>query len=645
MYLAAGLLALFFGPLIYESVYKRRQLLTFLDGFIVVTIAGLLAIEVLPGIIANGGWWSLLLVAAGLLGPTLGEKVFRQHARKMHLTTLLFGAGGLILHTLIDGAVLHHPGHSEHHFDNSWLPIAVVLHRLPVGLAVWWVLRPSLGRRAGYIAIALMAVGTLAGYWLAGHTEFTTLSQGSAWLQAFVAGTILHVVLYRPHLHDHAHPLPSEIALSHAAEHQHSQQDQGNSPTKPLPTSPLQRALSGTQEGWGNLVGALLLLSLFWFTHETNIPTHHGHNSSWFNWDTLYHLAAISAPALLLAFLLGGLISVFMPNSKLHWLQRGGPARQAAKGMAFGLPLPICSCGVVPLYRSLVEKGVPPTAAMAFLIATPEIGLDAILLSLPLLGMEMTIARVAAAAILALAVGWGVGRLVIRWQNKHSLSTDTPTNSSSCCSQQHSSPDPHEYDPDPGPKQTVVQKIQHSLHEGFIKLVDNLAPWIVVGLLLATVAEPLLQQSWLTTLPNGIEVVLFGLIGMPIYVCATGATPLVAVFLAYGISPGAAVAFLLTGPATNVTTFGVLRDLHGAKAAIAFAACAGFAAIVLGLLVNQILPADLSQAGTQTEHHDHPSLLQSASLFILVGLFTLSIIRKGLREFVGSVFSMPGHSH
>lgn len=648
MYLVAGLFALLFGPVVYEVMHQKRWLVAFLDGFIVVSIAGLLALEVLPDILGTGGWWSLLFVALGLIGPTIAEQLFRQHARQMHLTTLIFGAAGLILHTLIDGAILHTPeiaAASSHAHDS--LPLAVLLHRLPVGLAVWWVLRPSLGLTAAVAAVALMAVGTVAGYALGGAIPITEMGVTGAWIQAFVAGTILHVVLYRPHLHDHEHPMPTELAVI---------------------DEPAEKHQTGWAEGWGNLVGLVLLLLLFGLSElnleglqqiwsglsESGHADHAGHaiadgsshsgghsggHSSghawlqWLDWETLYLLAATSAPALIVAYLLGGVISVFMPDSNFAWLQRGSALGQASKGMVIGLPLPICSCGVVPLYRSLIERGVPPTAGFAFLIATPEIGLDAILLSLPLLGVEMTIARVLAAAALALLVGWGVGR----WLKK---ATATPA-ATGCCGGHAATENDHQ---DMTPSLSLANKTRLSLRQGLIELVDNTAPWIVFGLLLATVAQPLLTQSWLTTLPGAVEVVLFGLIGMPIYVCATGATPLVAVFLAYGVSPGAAVAFLLTGPATNVTTFGVLRDLHGAKAALAFALVAGSLAIGLGLIVNMILPNDMGVAAVDLHEHD-VAWWQNLSLVLLVLLFGASVLRKGLRAFVGSVFTMPGHSH
>ena len=100
---------------------------------------------------------------------------------------------------------------------------------------------------------------------------------------------------------------------------------------------------------------------------------------------------------------------------------------------------------------------------------------------------------------------------------------------------------------------------------GFVDVLDETGPWIVFGLAVAALMATELDPDGLASLPNSIQLPLFALIGLPVYVCASGATPLVAVLIALGVSPGAALVFLLTGPAMNVTTFGVLTKLHGRR--------------------------------------------------------------------------------
>ena len=162
--------------------------------------------------------------------------------------------------------------------------------------------------------------------------------------------------------------------------------------------------------------------------------------------------------------------------------------------------------------------------------------------------------------------------------------------------------------------------------------------WIIVGVVVASLIGPMLGGSWLLGLPWGVDVVLFTLIGMPTYVCASGATPLVAVLLLQGVSPGAALAFLLAGPATNVTTFGVLNKLHGRTAAIIFAATIAALAIGLGMIVNLVV-GDIDGLSLPDLHHDAPSLFAMISLALLALLYILSILRQGPRGFMAQVHS------
>jgi uncharacterized membrane protein YraQ (UPF0718 family) len=178
---------------------------------------------------------------------------------------------------------------------------------------------------------------------------------------------------------------------------------------------------------------------------------------------------------------------------------------------------------VVPLYRGLIVSGAPPAAALAFLVATPEIGIDAVFLSVPLLGTRLAAARVVAAAIAAIAVGTLVGRWIRRTRGAPS-------------GQPHATVTP---------ALTTLQRLRTLGVEGFREAMDHTAPLVVAGLIVAALVEPLVDPHLLARLPRGLDVPLAGLLGIPIYVCASAATPLVAVLLHKGLSAGAAIAFLL----------------------------------------------------------------------------------------------------
>ncbi|MGA0869556.1 MAG: permease, partial [Planctomycetota bacterium] len=138
-------------------------------------------------------------------------------------------------------------------------------------------------------------------------------------------------------------------------------------------------------------------------------------------------------------------------------------------------------------------------------------------------------------------------------------------------------------------------RIRRALHTGLVEAVDETSAWILLGLGAAAFLTPLLDPTALAGVPSLVAVPAAALLGMPLYVCASGSTPLAAVLVAKGLSPGAAIAFLLTGPATNVTTFGVLSRLHDRRTAVAFATLMFLGASAAGLATDALLAPPASE--------------------------------------------------
>src|SRR5690349_21445314 len=158
-FLLATLAALAAGPALYAAARSSARTLAFLDGFVLVSIAGLVVLEVVPGTFTEGGPWSLAFLLAGLFGPTLLERAFRQAERQAHIAALALAVVGLVFHALADGVVLAPGGGTD------WaLPAAVVVHSIPVGMAVWWLLAPNFGFGPPLVALLAMGAGTVAGY-------------------------------------------------------------------------------------------------------------------------------------------------------------------------------------------------------------------------------------------------------------------------------------------------------------------------------------------------------------------------------------------------------------------------------------------------------------------------------------------------
>ncbi len=571
-WLVASVLILGLGPALYRLARQRPAWLSALDGFLLVAICGLVLLDVLPETLEQSGWLAILFVLAGFLGPSLVEHWFHRLAGPAHRVAILLALLSLVLHALVDGAALVASSGEPAHGLRS-LPLAVVLHRIPVGLAIWWLLRPREGTRAALAVLGLIALSTAAGFFFVDTVLAGTSGSALGLFQALVAGSLMHVVVHRTDLRGPA---------------------------------PADRRLQNRLGAFGALAGGLLLV---WVLPEAGTGSDGGTARVAANF---WRLTAESAPPLLLAYLMAGLISTFLPQASVRWMSRGDAVSQSLKGMAVGLPLPVCSCGVVPLFRSLSRRGAPAAAAVAFLISTPELSLDAVLLSFPLLGTEIAVARLLAAAAVAMLVGLAVG-ILARRTAKSEPAPELPLHEPS--------------------NESTGQRVRRGLKLGLEETVDHTAPWILAGLLIAALAEPLLSPQWLARLPGVLEVPLFAAMGIPMYVCASGATPLVAVLLLKGLSPGAAIAFLLTGPATNVSTFGVVSETLGRRTALVFGVCTAALAVGLGYLVNALsLEAVPLALGAEAAAGAGPVQLVSA---VLLGvLFGLSFWRRGPRDFL-----------
>ena len=192
--------------------------------------------------------------------------------------------------------------------------------------------------------------------------------------------------------------------------------------------------------------------------------------------------------------------------------------------------------------------------------------------------------------------------------------------------------------------QRLPARLRSALVTGTSDIVDHTAPWILLGLAGAALVAPWLEGGWLASLPSPVAIILFALIGFPTYVCAASATPLVAALLAAGLSPGAGIAFLITGPATNLSTLGVLASLHGRAAAMAFAGALVAFAVATGIAIDFAFTSlYIPDLGALTDKS--PSALQLLCLAGLLVLIGASIARRGIRRFAAEIREGLGWDH
>jgi len=201
--LLAAIAALLLGPLLLQLARVGPRVAAFLDGFTFISITGLFCFSVFPTALASGGPAAWIFAVVGLAFPVGAERLFRHTAARAHLAILGLGVAGLAAHAVLDGIALMGAGLPEldHGHAGEDLAVAVVLHNLPKGLALWYLLQPAFGTRVAALAIAALVAATGAGF-LAGPAVLAALGGPAvAWFQAFVVGSILHVVMHGPAHH------------------------------------------------------------------------------------------------------------------------------------------------------------------------------------------------------------------------------------------------------------------------------------------------------------------------------------------------------------------------------------------------------------------------------------------------------------
>jgi hypothetical protein len=223
-----SVLALLLGPLVYAVGQRRPTARQVLDGFVFITIAGIVCVHIIPASIASGGLWALLFLVLGLAFPVLLERQFHRLMHRAHDFILLLAALGLAVHAMVDGIALLPltPEASEAALEsgslaalvglgpNQQLALGVILHRLPVGMAIWWSLRPQLGTTVAVALFALIIGASAFAYFNGDAVLRLAEDRTVAWFQAFVAGSLVHVVAFGVS-HDHSGHIERRPAGSH----------------------------------------------------------------------------------------------------------------------------------------------------------------------------------------------------------------------------------------------------------------------------------------------------------------------------------------------------------------------------------------------------------------------------------------------
>jgi len=304
-----------------------------------------------------------------------------------------------------------------------------------------------------------------------------------------------------------------------------------------------------------------------------------------------------SSVFLLAGFVIAGLAHIFIP---FEWI-RDQLGKQGLgsilKSSLFGLPLPLCSCSVIPVAVSLRKAGASRGATASFLVSTPEIGVDSFAISSALLGLPFTIIRTFTAFLAAILSG-----VLVEQVKFEPYETELAR---SCC----------------GHKKENKKGLVEAFRFAFWELPADLSRLLLLGFLAAGLASCMIpdQIPGLDRLSEIQSMLIMLVASIPVYVCATAMTPLAAVLVSKGLGAGAALVLLLAGPATNLATILAAREMFGNRGLIAYLLAISGTAIVAGLIVNNI-PVDLTSINFDSSKHSHKAPLVAPILltFILV---------------------------
>jgi len=326
----------------------------------------------------------------------------------------------------------------------------------------------------------------------------------------------------------------------------------------------------------------------------------------------LFELTNEMSPYLLLGFFFAGLLHVFFKKERIAKYMGSSKIKSAIYATLIGIPLPLCSCGVIPTGISFYKNGASKGSTVSFLISTPQTGVDSILVTYSLLGLPFAIIR----PIIALISGVFGGvftNLYTKNENENDRNNPTITEEA----------------------KSDGNLFYRFFNYAFVEFLQDISKWLIIGLMAAAFIALVLPNDFFTSYINNnlLSMGIVLLASIPLYVCATGSVPIAAVLLMKGLSPGAALVFLMAGPATNTATITVLTKVLGRKALLGYlVSIIGFS-LLFGLIIDSFLPREwftsfISMGHSSHSEHGLPYWFQISSTVALVLLIINAYYQK-----------------
>jgi uncharacterized membrane protein YraQ (UPF0718 family) len=333
---------------------------------------------------------------------------------------------------------------------------------------------------------------------------------------------------------------------------------------------------------------------------------------------------------LLLGLLGAGFIKAFIAEDTMQRWVGGSGFAAVSRAALLGAPLPLCSCGVLPAAIGLHRAGASKEATVSFLISTPETSVDSIAVTYALMGPVMAVYRPAAALVSAIFTGM----MTTLVRNKES-EVVTPSATTSCCSKEAESETHTGCAGDTGadsskrccsqeqPVAIKQNRLFNAIRYAGSELLDDIAVWMAVGIVIAGIMLTYVPPDWLAQWGHGLSAMLIMLVvGIPMYICAVASTPVAAGLILAGVSPGAALVFLLVGPATNIAGLALVSKELGVKVTAIYLAGISVISVAMGLMLEYLLQTTSLQIDVRLGEANMmlPAFLSWGSAFLLLVL-------------------------
>lgn len=331
-----------------------------------------------------------------------------------------------------------------------------------------------------------------------------------------------------------------------------------------------------------------------------------------------------SAPYLLLGMFIAGLIHQWLPNK---WIENTlGSNNSVFTAAIIGAPLPLCSCSAIPVAMGIRRNGASKASTASFLVSTPETGLDSIGITYALMGLPMTIARPIAAIFSAVTTGLSIalwGQPEANDSHKHE---SNQASKSSCC---HASSSCSAGNPEAN-KPSFISGLKNVFAYGFGQLLVDFMKWLLIGLFFAALVLTYVPADWMASYGTGpVAMLLMVVISIPMYICATASTPIAVGLIMAGVSPGAALVFMLTGPATNIATLMIIKNELGARELGIYLVALIGSALLSGFVVDALFEQfSFSLDLVHGEHSDMLSIVHQLGAVILAALLVWQMLKQ-----------------